>query len=53
MTYHVVSGVTLAGGDPIGGVEAWPGTIEHFMDEARAHSWTPAGMGCSETGGEV
>lgn len=43
----------LASGDPIGDVEAWPGAIERFMDEARAHSWTPAVMGCSETGGEV
>ncbi|MER7045616.1 phosphatidylglycerol lysyltransferase domain-containing protein [Streptomyces jumonjinensis] len=51
--YRVVSGVMLAGGDPIGDVEAWPGAIERFMDEAKAHSWTPAVMGCSETGGEV
>jgi lysyl-tRNA synthetase class 2 len=51
--YRVVSGVMLAGGDPLGDVEAWPGAIERFMDEARAHSWTPAVMGCSETGGEV
>lgn len=51
--YRVVSGVMLASGDPIGDVEAWPGAIERFMDEARAHSWTPAVMGCSETGGEV
>ncbi|CAM5643227.1 hypothetical protein STENM327S_07085 [Streptomyces tendae] len=43
----------LASGDPIGDVEAWPGAIERFMDEARSHSWTPAVMGCSETGGEV
>ncbi|WP_308216397.1 MULTISPECIES: phosphatidylglycerol lysyltransferase domain-containing protein [Streptomyces] len=53
VTYRVVSGVMLAGGDPIGDVEAWPGAIERFMDEATAHSWTPAVMGCSETGGEV
>jgi lysyl-tRNA synthetase, class II len=53
VTYRVVSGVMLAGGDPIGDVEAWPGAIERFMDEAVAHSWTPAVMGCSETGGEV
>lgn len=26
----------LASGDPIGDVEAWPGAIERFMDEARA-----------------
>ncbi len=43
----------LASGDPIGDVEAWPGAIERFMDEAKARSWTPAVMGCSETGGEV
>ncbi|MEU4052903.1 phosphatidylglycerol lysyltransferase domain-containing protein [Streptomyces olivaceus] len=53
VTYRVVSGVMLASGDPIGDVEAWPGAIERFMDEACAHSWTPAVMGCSETGGEV
>ncbi|GAA2537905.1 phosphatidylglycerol lysyltransferase domain-containing protein [Streptomyces sp. NPDC000678] len=53
VTYRVVSGVMLAGGDPIGDVDAWPGAIERFMDEARAHSWVPAVMGCSETGGEV
>ena len=53
VTYRVVSGVMLASGDPIGDVEAWPGAIERFMDEARSHSWTPAVMGCSETGAEV
>ncbi|MER6091672.1 phosphatidylglycerol lysyltransferase domain-containing protein [Streptomyces bluensis] len=53
VTYRVVHGVMLASGDPIGDVEAWPGAIERFMDEAKAHSWTPAVMGCSETGGEV
>ncbi|MEU3793805.1 phosphatidylglycerol lysyltransferase domain-containing protein [Streptomyces fructofermentans] len=53
VTYRVVSGVMLAGGDPIGDAEAWPGAIERFMDEANAHSWTPAVMGCSERGGEV
>ncbi|MHA5050383.1 phosphatidylglycerol lysyltransferase domain-containing protein [Streptomyces sp. SD15] len=53
VTYRVVCGVMLAGGDPIGDVEAWPGAMERFMDEAKAHSWTPAVMGCSETGGEV
>lgn len=51
--YRVVSGVMLASGDPIGDVEAWPSAMERFMEHARAHSWTPAVMGCSETGGEV
>ncbi|MFC3577441.1 phosphatidylglycerol lysyltransferase domain-containing protein [Streptomyces yaanensis] len=53
VTYRVVAGVMLASGDPIGDVEAWPGAIERFMGEAKAHSWTPAVVGCSETGGEV
>lgn len=51
--YRVISGVMLASGDPIGDVEAWPGAIERFMEEARAHSWTPAVTGCGETGGQV
>ncbi|WP_078862603.1 phosphatidylglycerol lysyltransferase domain-containing protein [Streptomyces sp. NRRL F-5123] len=51
--YRVVSGVALAGGDPIGDVEAWPGAIESFVDLARAHAWLPAIVGCSETGAEV
>ncbi|SDN94722.1 lysyl-tRNA synthetase, class 2 [Actinacidiphila guanduensis] len=51
--YRVVSGVALAGGDPIGDVEAWPGAIESFMELARAHAWLPAVVGCSETGGQV
>src|SRR5581483_12069698 len=53
VTYRVVSGVMLASGDPIGDVEAWPGAIKVFMEEAQRHAWVPAVMGCSETGGEV
>nr|WP_234425537.1 phosphatidylglycerol lysyltransferase domain-containing protein [Streptomyces kebangsaanensis] len=53
IAYRVVSGVMLAGGDPIGDVEAWPGAIKEFMDTAARHAWVPAVMGCSETGGEV
>ncbi|MFC1410668.1 phosphatidylglycerol lysyltransferase domain-containing protein [Streptacidiphilus sp. N1-12] len=53
IAYRVVSGVMLASGDPIGDVEAWPGAIKLFMDEAHRHAWVPAVMGCSETGGEV
>ncbi|WP_079000293.1 phosphatidylglycerol lysyltransferase domain-containing protein [Streptomyces sp. AS58] len=51
--YRVVSGVMLADGDPLGDVDAWPGAIERFMDEARARQWTPAVTGCSEQGGRV
>ncbi len=53
ITYRVVSGVMLAGGDPIGDPEAWPGAIEAFLEEAARHAWAPAVMGCSEQGAEV
>lgn len=53
VTYRVVSGVMLAGGDPIGDPEAWPGAIQAFLEEAAAHAWAPAVMGCSELGAEI
>ncbi|GAA4511049.1 phosphatidylglycerol lysyltransferase domain-containing protein [Actinoallomurus oryzae] len=53
VTYRVVSGVMLAGGDPIGDPEAWPGAIQAFLEEAAAHAWVPAVMGCSELGAEI
>ncbi|WP_420031869.1 phosphatidylglycerol lysyltransferase domain-containing protein [Streptomyces sp. cg28] len=51
--YRVVSGVALAGGDPIGDPEAWPGAIKEFLGHCERHAWTPAVMGCSELGGQV
>jgi lysyl-tRNA synthetase class 2 len=51
--YRVVSGVMLASGDPLGDPEAWPGAIKAFLDEAVAHAWTPAVLGCSELAGNV
>ncbi|WP_138897448.1 phosphatidylglycerol lysyltransferase domain-containing protein [Streptomyces chryseus] len=53
VTYRVVGGVSLASGDPIGDPEAWPGAIEPWLAEARAHGWIPAVMGASEEGGTV
>lgn len=53
VAYRVVSGVALAGGDPIGDPEAWPGAIKEFLDQCARHAWTPAVMGCSELGGQV
>jgi lysyl-tRNA synthetase, class II len=51
--YRVLSGVMLASGDPIGDPEAWPGVIHAFLDEAAAHAWVPAVIGCSELGAKV
>ncbi|GLW96203.1 membrane protein [Microtetraspora sp. NBRC 16547] len=53
IAYRVVAGVMLASGDPIGDVEAWPGAISCFLEEARRHAWVPSVIGCSELGGEV
>ncbi|MGW7055797.1 phosphatidylglycerol lysyltransferase domain-containing protein [Streptomyces sp. NPDC054887] len=53
VTYRVVGGVSLASGDPIGDPEAWPGAIEPWLAEARAHGWIPAVMGASEEGGII
>jgi lysyl-tRNA synthetase class 2 len=53
IAYRVVGGVSLAGGDPIGDPEAWPGAIEAWIAEAQAHAWVPAVMGASERAGRV
>ncbi|WP_030805321.1 phosphatidylglycerol lysyltransferase domain-containing protein [Streptomyces sp. NRRL S-337] len=53
ITYRVVGGVSLASGDPLGDPEAWPGAIEVWLAEARAHGWAPAVMGASEEGGTI
>ena len=49
--YRVVGGVMLAGGDPLGEPDAWPGAITAFLAVADAHGWTPAVLGCSEQAG--
>ncbi|WP_030022034.1 phosphatidylglycerol lysyltransferase domain-containing protein [Streptomyces monomycini] len=53
VTYRVVGGVSLASADPIGDPEAWPGAIDLWLAEARAHGWAPAVMGASEEGGTI
>ncbi|MFE7521658.1 phosphatidylglycerol lysyltransferase domain-containing protein [Streptomyces halstedii] len=53
ITYRVVSGVSLASGDPIGDPEAWPGAIDRWLAQARLHGWTPAVIGASEEGGTI
>ncbi|QMU76436.1 DUF2156 domain-containing protein [Streptacidiphilus sp. PB12-B1b] len=53
VTYRVLGGVSLASGDPIGDVEAWPGAIECWLRQARENAWVPAVTGASEEGGIV
>lgn len=51
--YRVVGGVMLASGDPVGPTDAWPEAILAFREEATAHAWTVAVLGCSEDAGEA
>jgi lysyl-tRNA synthetase class 2 len=53
IAYRVVNGVSLASGDPLGDLEAWPGAIDVWLAEAYQHAWTPAVVGASEEGGTV
>ncbi|MET8243395.1 phosphatidylglycerol lysyltransferase domain-containing protein [Streptomyces sp. NPDC005202] len=53
VAYRVVGGVSLASGDPMGDPEAWPGAIEPWLAEARAHGWIPAVMGAGAEAGTV
>jgi lysyl-tRNA synthetase class 2 len=53
ITYRALGGVSLASGDPIGDPEAWPGAIDAWLEQARAHGWVPAVLGASEEGATV
>jgi lysyl-tRNA synthetase, class II len=48
VSYRVVSGVSLAGGDPVGDPEAWPGAVREWLDQTRHFGWIPAVLGASE-----
>jgi len=50
ISYRVIGGVTLAGGDPIGEPAAWGDAIRTWLEEAKAYGWTPAALGSSERG---
>jgi lysyl-tRNA synthetase class 2 len=51
--YRVVSGVSLAAGDPVGDPEAWPGAIEAWQDEARRYAWVTGVLSASERGAQA
>ncbi len=53
LAYRVLNGVSLAAGDPIGDPEAWPQAINAWLADCRAHGWTPAVLGCSNTAGKA
>jgi lysyl-tRNA synthetase class 2 len=53
IAYRVINGVSLAAGDPIGDQEAWPQAITAWLDDCTVHGWTPAVLGCGNTGGKA
>jgi lysyl-tRNA synthetase class 2 len=48
VSYRVLSGVSLAAGDPLGDPEAWPGAITAWQEQAEQHGWRCAVLGASE-----
>lgn len=53
LTYRVVGGTSLASGDPVGDVEAWPEAVAAWLTEARGYGWQPGVLGASERGATV
>jgi lysyl-tRNA synthetase class 2 len=53
IAYRLVSGVSLASGDPLGDPEAWPRAVTAWLDECGRHGLTPAVLGCGELAGRV
>ena len=50
VSYRVVSGVSLAAGDPVGDPRAWPDAIGRWLADARTHGLIPAVTSTSQTG---
>lgn len=53
VSYKVLNGVMLAGGDPLGDKDAWAGAISNFMARARNYGWVPAAISTSEDGAKA
>ncbi|WP_066375520.1 phosphatidylglycerol lysyltransferase domain-containing protein [Herbidospora mongoliensis] len=50
VSFRVVNGVTLAGGDPLGDPEAWDHAIRAWTGQAREFGWIPAAIGAGAEG---
>jgi lysyl-tRNA synthetase, class II len=53
VVYRVEGSVSLASGDPLGDLEAWPGAITEWLAEAEAYAYIPAVVGASEEAANV
>ena len=43
--YRVLAGMAVAGGDPLGARESWPGAVEEFCGLVERSGWRPAVLG--------
>ncbi|HEY4419050.1 MAG TPA: phosphatidylglycerol lysyltransferase domain-containing protein, partial [Pseudonocardia sp.] len=50
ISYRVLGGVSLGGGDPVGNPDSWDSAIQAWMTEAKNNGWTPAVIGAGEAG---
>lgn len=50
ISYRVVGGIALAGGDPLGKEADWPEAIATWIDHAHSYGRWPAVLAASETG---
>ncbi|MBO9570084.1 MAG: bifunctional lysylphosphatidylglycerol synthetase/lysine--tRNA ligase LysX [Cellulomonas iranensis] len=50
VSYRVVSGVSLAAGDPVGARESWPAAVDRWLLHTRQHGWIPAVTSTTEAG---
>lgn len=47
--YRVLAGMAVAGGDPVGAVESWPGAVDEFRTLVERSGWRPAVLGAGPT----
>jgi lysyl-tRNA synthetase class 2 len=45
VSYRVLAGMAVAGGDPIGARESWPGAVEEYCTLVERSGWRPAVLG--------
>lgn len=53
ISYRVVGGVSLVGGDPLGEPGQWPDVIDRWLAEARRYGWLPGVLACGEEAGRM
>lgn len=53
ISYRVVSGVSLAAGDPLGDPDSWSDAVVRWLEHTRLHGWIPAVTSTTPAGAHV